>query len=285
MFLIVVDAHSKWPEVIQMTSTSAEQTVMALRQLFANYGLPQQIVSDNGPQFTAVDFQQFLKKNGVKHIQITPYHPSSNGLAERFVRTFKQAMKAGEAEGLPLIHRLQNFLLGYRATPHMTTNRSPSSLFLYRQVRTHLDLIQPSCDKNVLQQQTTQQLQHDKRARAQDFQGGETVMVRNYQGNPKWLTGTIFAKCAPLTYQVKTDSGLIWRCHVDQLHAASPGTTNNCENIESLIDVSSDVPPIERESFNPNNSVQDSTPFMQSTFADRYPVRQRRPLDRYGVSE
>ena len=68
MFLVVVDAHSKWPEVIQMTSTSAEQTVMALQQLFTNYGLPQQIVSDNGPQFTAVDFQQFLKKNGVKHI-------------------------------------------------------------------------------------------------------------------------------------------------------------------------------------------------------------------------
>jgi len=166
MFLIILDAHSKWPEVIQMTSTSAEQTVMALQQLFTNYGLPQQIVSDNGPQFTAVDFQQFLKKNGVKHIRITPYHPSSNGLAVRFVRTFKQAMKAGEAEGLPLMHRLQNFLLGYRATPHATTNRSPSSLFLYRQVQTRLDLIRTSCDKNILQQQTTQQLQHDKQARA-----------------------------------------------------------------------------------------------------------------------
>ena len=151
MFLIVVDAHSKWPEVIQMSSTSAEQTVVVLRQLFATYGLPLQLVSDNGPQFTAVEFQHFLKGNGVKHIQCTPYHLSSNGLAERFVRTFKQAMKAGENDGLPLLHRLQNLLLSYRATPHATTNKSPSSLFLHHPIRTVMDLIRPSCNERVFQ--------------------------------------------------------------------------------------------------------------------------------------
>ena len=93
-----------------MTTTGTEQTVTALRQLFASYGLPLQLVSDNGPQFTAAEFQQFLKGNGVKHIRCSPYHPSSNGLAER---TLKQAMRSGEADGLPLAHRLQNFLLSY----------------------------------------------------------------------------------------------------------------------------------------------------------------------------
>ena len=92
--------------MIQIPSTSAEQTVVALRQLFATYGLPLQLVSDNGPQFTVVKFQHFLKGNRIKHIQCTPYHPSSNGLAEQFVRTLKQAMKAGEGDGLPLLHRL-----------------------------------------------------------------------------------------------------------------------------------------------------------------------------------
>ena len=118
MFLIAVDAHSKWPEVIQMASTSAEQTIIALRQLFATYGLPLQLVSDNGPQFTAVEFQHFLKGNGVKHIRCSPCHPSSNGLAERFVRTFKQAMKAGEGDGLPLLHSTgkTNRKFGYRFT-------------------------------------------------------------------------------------------------------------------------------------------------------------------------
>ncbi|CAC5370948.1 Uncharacterized protein K02A2.6 [Mytilus coruscus] len=93
MFLIVVDAHSKWIDVIRMSSTTSEKTINALRCLFSSHGIPTEIVSDNGPQFTSSEFETFLKKNGVKHILSAPYHPFSNGEAERAVRTFKQAMK------------------------------------------------------------------------------------------------------------------------------------------------------------------------------------------------
>ncbi|CAC5359993.1 unnamed protein product [Mytilus coruscus] len=93
MFLIVVDAHSKWIDVIRMSSTTSEKTINALRFLFSSHRIPTESVSDNGPQFTSSEFETFLKKNGVKHILSAPYHPSSNGEAERAVRTFKQAMK------------------------------------------------------------------------------------------------------------------------------------------------------------------------------------------------
>eukprot|EP00731_Ephydatia_muelleri_P016133 Em0009g557a len=93
MFFIVVDAHSKWPEVIPMSTTTSLATVAEVTRLFASYGMPQQLVLDNGPQFTSVEFKEFLRTNGVRHIQIAPYHPSSNGAAERFVRTFKEAMQ------------------------------------------------------------------------------------------------------------------------------------------------------------------------------------------------
>ena len=93
-FLVVVDAHSKWPEVFEMSSTTALKTIATLRHLFAAYGLLEQLVSNNGPQFTSEEFQIFVKQNGVKHIRCAPYHPSSNGAAERFVQTFKQVMKA-----------------------------------------------------------------------------------------------------------------------------------------------------------------------------------------------
>ena len=96
MFLIVVDAHFKWPEVVQMSTTTTPKTVQVLQVLFAKYGLPEQLVSDNGPQFTSEDFAYFMKANGIKHIRSAPYHPSSNGLAKRFVQTFKRGMKAGE---------------------------------------------------------------------------------------------------------------------------------------------------------------------------------------------
>ena len=82
MFFILVDAHSKWPEVITMPSTTSQATIEALQSVFSRFGLPDQLASDNGPQFTSVEFALFLKQNGIKHIRSAPYHPSSNGLAE-----------------------------------------------------------------------------------------------------------------------------------------------------------------------------------------------------------
>lgn len=161
-YLIAVDAHSKWPEVQEMKSTTAAKTIEVLRHLFARFGLPEQLVSDNGPQFIAEEFAAFLKQNGVKHVKCAPYHPSSNGLAERFVRTFKEAMKAGERDGLPLTHRLENFLLLYRATPHATTGVAPSSLFLGRDIRTRMHLLSPQLDSRVVQKQAVQKANYDQ---------------------------------------------------------------------------------------------------------------------------
>nr|XP_022311177.1 uncharacterized protein K02A2.6-like [Crassostrea virginica] len=75
-----------------MTSTTSENTINALRHLFSSYGLPVEIVSDNGPQFVSEEYEIFLKENGVRHIRSAAYHPASYGEAERAVRTFKQAM-------------------------------------------------------------------------------------------------------------------------------------------------------------------------------------------------
>ena len=51
------------------------------------------VVSDNGSSFVSSEFKSFLQKNGIKHITSAPYHPSTNGLVERAVQTFKQGMK------------------------------------------------------------------------------------------------------------------------------------------------------------------------------------------------
>lgn len=68
MFLVVVDAHSKRPEVIVLNSTTSEKTIQVLRGLFSHYGVPVVLVSDNGPQFTSVEFANFLTSNGVKRV-------------------------------------------------------------------------------------------------------------------------------------------------------------------------------------------------------------------------
>ena len=170
MFLISVDAHSKWPEVVEMSNTSAQKTIDELRKLFAVYGLPEQIVTDNGPQFTANEFIHFLKENSVKHIRCFPYHPSSNDAAKRFVRTFKQAMKSGHSDGRSLQHRLDNFLLTYKITSHATTNEAPSILFQGRSLRTRLDLIIPNLQKTVSDKQADQKSNHDRHSLPRDLE-------------------------------------------------------------------------------------------------------------------
>ena len=105
-YLIMVDAHSKWPEVIgPMKTTTAHSTISAMRNIFARYGLPTQVVSDNGPPFQPAEYKEFLRKNGIQRILVSPYHPYSNGLAERFVQTFKYAMESSADDPASSIQR------------------------------------------------------------------------------------------------------------------------------------------------------------------------------------
>ena len=93
-----------------MSSTTSEKTIETLHMLFARYGVPAQLVSDNGPQLKSEEFEQFLKRNGIKHITSAPYHPATNGLAERRVESFKNGRKS-ETEVKSLNIKLAKFLL------------------------------------------------------------------------------------------------------------------------------------------------------------------------------
>ena len=84
-FVVVVDALSKWPEVFCTSSTTTHKTIEMLSHLFAAYGLPEEIVSDNGPQFVSDEMLHFMKKHGIQHTRVPRYHPASNGEAERYV--------------------------------------------------------------------------------------------------------------------------------------------------------------------------------------------------------
>ena len=156
MFMLVVDAHSKWPEIVEMPSTTASKTIEELRKLFSAYGLPEQVVTDNGPQFIADEFTVFLKQNGIKHLKCSPYHPSSNGAVERLVQSFKKSLRASESDGRTVSHRLSSFLFTYRSTPHASTNTTPSELFLKRLLRTRLDLLHPNVETAVCLSQAKQ---------------------------------------------------------------------------------------------------------------------------------
>ena len=161
MLLIATDTFSKWPEVTIMTNTSSSKTIAVLREMFSRNGIPRELVSDNGPQFISHEFQQFTSNNGIRHIRSSPYHPASNGAAERVVQTVKRALTAGEKDGLSMEQALAAFLLRYRNTPHATTGTAPSWLFLHRSLRTRLDLLRPDVGEHVRRNQEQQKAYHD----------------------------------------------------------------------------------------------------------------------------
>lgn len=109
MFMIVVDAFSKWLEVYKITQITSSATITRLKTLFASYGVPEQIVTDNATTFMSDEFQQFARRNGILHTAGAPRHPATNGLAERHVSTFKAGMKKLAREDLSIEDKVSHF--------------------------------------------------------------------------------------------------------------------------------------------------------------------------------
>ena len=144
--------------------------------------LPLELVSDNGPQFVAREFQKSLKMNYIKHTLCPPYHPFTNGLAERHVQTFKRMYRACPDKG-SLPHKLTNVLFRYRNAPHSATDKTPAQLLLKRDFRTYLSLVRPSLQTHVEKKQVASKLYRDGlHPRGRMFDLYQPVRVKNTRG-------------------------------------------------------------------------------------------------------
>ncbi|XP_049519492.1 uncharacterized protein K02A2.6-like [Dermacentor silvarum] len=281
MFLVVVDAHSKWPEVFVMHSTTSEATVDRLRELFARFGFPETIVTDNGPQFTSEEFKLFVKELGCRHVLTAPYHPSSNGLAERFIQTLKNALrKSSGADTLQL--RLHKFLLNYRNSPHSTTNESPANLLLGRRLRNQLDVVKPAVGGRVAYNQFKQSVARPRRDR--HIAVGDQVMARNYRGRPNWVPGVVVEQSGPVSFNVRATTprgSFTWRRHKDQLLVRTTDPDREASDQEGyeFLAFPPSVDPVTSSA--PTTSGPAASQEIQTAGARRYPTRDRRPPDRY----
>ena len=168
------------------------------------------------PQFVSEEFRIFMEENGIQHIKSAPYHPATNGLAERFVQTMKQALRSSQSTQ-SLNRRLSAFLLSYRNTPHATTKVSPASAMFKRQRRTRLDLLRPKKTKEVVHLNQRAQVERRGKAKLQSFTPGDRVLARNYTKGVKWIPATVVAQTGPVSYTVETNDQLVWKRHLDQL--------------------------------------------------------------------
>ncbi|XP_063379466.1 uncharacterized protein K02A2.6-like [Cydia fagiglandana] len=216
-YLIVVDSYSKWIEVFPMTTTTAEATTDKLRELFARFGIPSKLVSDNGPPFSSEQFANFLLTNGVTHVTSAPYHPASNGEAEIAVRTIKKCLKKATKENTNPNQFLQRFLLDYRNTKHCTTDDSPAALLLGRQLKTRLDLLKTGLFDTVEKNKQTKIARGPQNSRS--FEVGDLVWARDFRKGHKWIEATIVQTLGNNNFKAQTEEGVMISRHTNQLRA------------------------------------------------------------------
>ena len=105
--LVVVDYYSRYYEIDIMRSTVASEVISSLEEIFARHGLPESLTSDNGPQFVATEFTEYMEQKGIRHHRVTA-------------------------------KELNVYLAAYRSLPHSTTGVSPAELLFRRKIRTEL---------------------------------------------------------------------------------------------------------------------------------------------------
>lgn len=131
--LTVMDFATRFPEAIPLRRIDAA-TVCELLTLFSRYGLPQELLSDRGGNFT----EELLQKLNIQHLKTSPYHPQSNGMLERFHGVLKQTLRKTQDQAtqwLPFV------LFAYRETPHSSTGFSPFELTFGREIRRPLSIV------------------------------------------------------------------------------------------------------------------------------------------------
>ena len=208
-FLVTVDYYSRYFELDELSSTTSNAIIKRLCHHFGRHGIPQTLISDDGPQYVSEEFRQFAKSWDFEHKTSSPLYSQSNGLAEKTVQTAKRLLSKAQESGT----NFERMLLHYRSTP-VDNLASPAQLLMGRQIRSTMpattnmlkpNIIEPEMVKETRTiMQSRQELYYNKHARneSDDLKQGQPVLIQLTPGS-KWNNGTIINKAdAPRSYHV-----------------------------------------------------------------------------------
>jgi transposase InsO family protein len=198
-YLLIVDTYSGFFEIEMLEDTTASTVISHMKRIFARHGIPESLLSDNGPQFDNRKFHEFAEKWGFVHKTSSPLYPRSNGLAERTVQTAKNILKKAKNDGKDPYLALMTF----RDTPRGDGLPSPAQLLYGRKLRTQLPVVSENLDpahhdlkvvrKKLSDRQNRIKLNHDQRAMKtplSTLQPGSNVRLR--QGK-HWIPAEIIS--------------------------------------------------------------------------------------------
>ena len=133
-----------------------------MKAMFTTFGIPDLVISDNGPQYTSRKFKDFARTWGFSHRTSNPYSAQENGMAERAVQSAKQILKLEDPE---------LGLLNYRSTVHSAIGVSPAVALMGRQIQTRLPVLTKQL---LLQSPKPDEIQKSDKAAKQSY---KTIMT------------------------------------------------------------------------------------------------------------
>ncbi|XP_053691661.1 uncharacterized protein K02A2.6-like [Sabethes cyaneus] len=141
--MVVIDYYSRFMEVCEMETTTAQDVIRELSIMFSRYGIPVTLKADNAPQLSAdcAEFKQFCDANGIKLMNTIPYWPQSNGEVERQNRSIIKRLRIAQELGHDWRQELYKYLLTYHSSKHPTTGKSPGEIMFGRRIKNKLPCI------------------------------------------------------------------------------------------------------------------------------------------------
>uniref|UniRef100_A0A3Q3EW12 Integrase catalytic domain-containing protein n=1 Tax=Labrus bergylta TaxID=56723 RepID=A0A3Q3EW12_9LABR len=201
---------------LALDHSTCAQVIERLKTTFARFGILNEVVSDNRPQFSSAEFQELARQLDFRHITSSPHHPQGNGHAERAMQTAKRILRQED----PLIA-----LMCYRSTPCITTGVSSAELLMGRKIRTTL----PTLEKNLrpkwpnrkivkqkdANEKTKQAFYYNRRhgaRRLPALRTGDNVYAK-LDHEKAWKTPAVVSKecVTPRSYLINTQGGAVLR--------------------------------------------------------------------------
>ena len=215
-YLIITDYYSKYPIVRKLpTPCPSEKLAKITKQIFAEFGIPETLISDNGPHYVGQPFKDLMNDLEVQHITSSPRYPKSNGQAERSIQTVKNIIKKTIKNG----EDINMALLTLRTTPIDSHLKSPAEILFQRKIKANLPIITPNTltDRDEIAERLTERqdkykTNYDRSAKDLDpLYEGQSVLVQD-QDTGKWKPGTVKLKCVePRSYIIAMPNGRLLR--------------------------------------------------------------------------
>ena len=271
-YLLIIDYFSRYIEIAKLNSESSACVIKHMKSIFARHGIPQEVVSDNGPQYSSREFSMFAKEYGFVHCTSSPRYPQSNGEAERGVQTVKSLLKKTENQDDPYLA-----LLAYRSTPLSGSGCSPAELLMNRKLRTTLPILPENLKPHVpdySKLQSTEKQHREQQKQNFDSRHAAHTLTQLREGMTVWIpdhkcSGEVISQAGPRSYLVKTSLGVLRRNRRHLIH--SPNEQFTCEDDVDILPDLSNSSTAAPES--PLQTEHDGTVYTRSGRASRPPKR------------